>query len=84
MYTAAFERRAVMTRTETAIQAIREIANIIEETAREAGALGVPSGVVYAALMGVGINLDTYQALLASMEQAGRIKLSGDLIRAVG
>ena len=69
--------------SEQAVQAVRQIATIIEETAREAGPLGAPSGLVYAALMGVGITLDTYQAILDAMVQAGRVRLQGDLIKAV-
>ena len=72
-----------MTTGQQAVQAIREIANIIEDTAREAGPLGAPSGVVYAALMSVGIDLATYQAILSAMAEAGRITVSTDLIKAV-
>ena len=68
---------------EQAVQAVRQIATIIEETAGEAGPLGAPSGVVYAALMSVGISLDMYQAILDRMVQAGRVTLSGDVIKAV-
>ena len=72
-----------MTNSEKAVQAVREIATIIEETAREAAPLGAPSGVVYAALMGVGVSLDTFQAILSAMESAGRVTVRGDLIKAV-
>ena len=71
-----------MTNTQ-AVQAVRAIANIIEETACEAGSLGAPSGIVYAALMGVGVSLDTYQAILDGLAKAGRVSLHGDLIKAV-
>lgn len=66
-----------------AVRAIQALAAIIEETAREAGPLGAPSGVVYMALNGVGVSLDTYQALLAALGRAGRIQVRGDLVRAV-
>jgi hypothetical protein len=66
-----------------AVQAITAVANIIEDTAREAGPLGVPSGVVYAALMSAGIDLNTYQAILSAMAEAGRITVSADLIKVV-
>ena len=72
-----------MTTGQQAVQAVTEIANIIEETAREAGPLGVPSGIVYSALMNVGIDLSTYQAILSAMVDAGRITVSADLIKAV-
>lgn len=72
-----------MALTEQQAEAIRKLADIIEETAREAGPMGAPSGVVYAALMGVGITLDTYQSMLGIMEQQGRITVSSDLIKAV-
>ena len=72
-----------METTERVAGAIRVLADIIEETARESGPMGAASGIVYMALNGAGVNLETYQAILGTMERAGRIKVSGDLIRAV-
>jgi hypothetical protein len=72
-----------MTTGQQAVQAITEIANIIEDAVREAGAVGVPSGIVYAALMNVGIDLSTYQAILSAMVEAGRITVTSDLIKVV-
>ena len=72
-----------MATLEQQIQAVHALADIIEETAREAGPMGAPSGVIYAALMGVGITLDQYQAILGVMQRAGRITVSSDCIRAV-
>jgi hypothetical protein len=72
-----------MATAQQAVHAVTAIANIIEEAAREEGSFGVPSGVVYAALMGVGVDLDTYQTILSAMVEAGRITVTSDLIRAV-
>ena len=66
------------------IAAIRTAADMIEETAAEAGPMGVPSGLVYAALSSAGMNLDTYTQVLGAMElYGGRIRCEGDLIYAV-
>ena len=58
-----------------------ELMTGIEDIARESG--GAPSGVLYAGFMAYGITLDTYLALIARMVGAGRITVSGDVIRAV-
>jgi hypothetical protein len=71
-----------MTNTDQVITAIRAAANVIEETAREAGPIGAPSGLVYAALSAQGMTLDTYTQILGAMELWGRIRLSGDVIYA--
>lgn len=71
------------TATARQIRAIQALADIIEDTAKEAGPLGAPSGVIYAALMGAGVTLDVYTALLASMVKAGRITIAFDCIHAV-
>jgi hypothetical protein len=72
-----------MPTNEQAIKAITALANIIEATAREAGPMGAPSGMVYMAVNGAGINLDTYQFVLDAMVKAGRITVGGDCIKAV-
>ena len=72
-----------MATTEQVVRAVRALAELIEEAAREAGPLGAPSGIVYMALAGAGVSLETYQAILGGLERAGRIRVSGDLIKAV-
>jgi hypothetical protein len=72
-----------MTGEDRIIGAIRAAADLIEETAREAGPMGIPSALVYAALSSAGMNLDTYTQILGAMELYGRIRREGDLIYAV-
>lgn len=62
------------------IRLIRMVADLIEETAQEAGSAGAPSGIVYATLSSAGLSLDAYRAILASMEQHGRISVRADVI----
>jgi len=63
------------------IAAIRKLADTIEEAARLAGPLGVPSGHVYALVMSF-MTLDQYTQLLSLMEEAGRITVEGNCIKA--
>jgi hypothetical protein len=72
---------AALARLNAKTEAIRVLADIIEESAREAGPAGVPSGHIYAALMSVGVSLATYQAILGVMQKAGRITLENNVIR---
>lgn len=72
-----------MTNAET-IKAMLQVCDIIEETAREAGPLGAPSGMVYMALNSKGCSLDTYNTIIQAMTSAGRITVSGDCIHATG
>lgn len=58
------------------------LADAIEETAREMGDFGAPSGIIYAGLMSLGLTLDTYQGILQAMVAAGRITIDADCIKA--
>ena len=69
-----------MATTTQQLRAVIELANIIEEAALAGGAIGAPSGVVYAALMPI-MSLDQYQQMIGAMERAGRITVSGHCIR---
>jgi len=69
---------------EQQLAAIRLAVECIEDAARIAGPLGAPSGVVYAALSGAGMRLETYQSLLDSLVRLGRITVSGHCIKLVG
>lgn len=64
------------------VKAMMALCDIVEETAREAGPMGIPSGHLYAALSSAGISLDNYQKMLAAMEKVGRIQVSGHVITA--
>lgn len=65
------------------IAAVKLAIACILEAAEEAGPLGAPSGVVYAALMQHGMRLATYESLLAALESAGRITVEYDCIKIV-
>jgi predicted transcriptional regulator len=40
----------------------------------------IPSGHLYAALLGTQMSLDTYQQIISALEKAGKIKVSNNLI----
>lgn len=63
------------------LQAIRAIADAITESVREAGDMGAPSGIVYAALMGH-MTLDQYYQFIAGLVRAGKLRQEGDLLYA--
>ena len=65
------------------VDAIAKVANIIEETVNESGPMGVPSGLMYAAMMTTGMSLESYQTIINVMVAEGRISQSGDLLKAV-
>jgi len=62
------------------VQALAAIIEAIYETIKESGDLGAPSGIIYAAVMGVGINLETYNAIIDAMVKSGKVRKSGDLL----
>ena len=68
-----------MTEQELA-KVIRLAMDAIEDAAREAMPIGAPSGVVFAALSAHGMTLSVYQQIIRAMEQAGRIRVSNNLI----
>ena len=65
----------------TRSQAILAALDAIQEAIRDLGE--VPSGHLYAHVMGV-MSIDTYQAIINALEQAGKIKVSHHLITWVG
>ena len=65
------------------IAAIRLASDCILEAANQAGPMGAPSGVVYAALMVHGMKLATYESLLGALERMGKIIVEHDCIRPV-
>lgn len=71
-----------MTPTQNQLAAIRAIADAIVESVREAGELGAPSGIVYAALMSYGCTLDQYQAFIRALIRSGKIRQERDLLYA--
>lgn len=54
------------------------------ESIQEAGALGAPSGVLYAAMQHHGCQLSQYQSLMAPLEQRGYVNLEHDCYTITG
>jgi len=71
------------TPTEKQMQAIRAIADAITESVKEAGELGAPSGIVYAALMTYGCTLNQYQQFISALVRTGKLRQEGDLLYAI-
>jgi hypothetical protein len=61
------------------LRAAAELGLIIVETVKEAGPLGAPAGHLYAAVMSVGIDLNTFQRIMSALVDAGRLKLSNNV-----
>jgi hypothetical protein len=51
----------------------------IVESVRAAGDLGVPGGVLYAALMAHGCSLEQFEGLMSALVGLGKLRRSGDL-----
>ena len=51
------------------------VTDMLLETIREAGPNGIPSGHLYAALMGH-LSLDSYNAIIGLLKKAGKVKES--------
>lgn len=60
---------------ETAKAAINQIVNVICESVEDSGPHGIPSGHIYAALMGK-VSFEVYQKIEALAIQTGRIQRS--------
>lgn len=71
-----------MSNLESVRKAVAAVADIIEDAARESSPMGIPSGHLYAALMGTGMSLASYQTIIELMVAEGRIIASGDTIKA--
>ena len=65
---------------------VRRIALAVLEAIDEAGPIGAPSGILYAALMGQGCTLQTFKQIMDPMEAIGYVELESDcyLITAAG
>ena len=61
-----------MTTKLEAMAALKAVLDCIEEAIDGAGTQGIPSGHLYAMLMGH-LSLDTYQSIISAMKQSGRI-----------
>lgn len=65
-----------------AIEAALEVTKAIYDAIKAAGSAGIPSGVLYAHVMGT-MNLQTYQSAISYMERAGLIEQSNFVLTAV-
>ncbi|MCI0557522.1 MAG: hypothetical protein MN733_03425 [Nitrososphaera sp.] len=65
-----------MTNEQKRQKVMTEICLAIVDTINEAGPMGVPSGYLYAALMGV-MSLDTFERIMAVLVQGGEIEKRG-------
>lgn len=65
------------------VAVLKAIGDTIIESAKDAGPMGIPSGHVYAILMGFNLSLSTYQSILAGLEKAGKIRVRNNCIHAV-
>ena len=66
----------MMTTREDAVKALRMVIEAVEETVAECPQ-GAPSGVIYAALMGLGISLEHYEQIMGAMVDAGKVVRRG-------
>ena len=60
------------------VKATVEVANAIVAVVKEAGPLGAPGGMIYAAMMANGCDLATYETFMAGLVAAGRLRKNGD------
>lgn len=65
--------------TKTQIAAIAQLLSAIAETVADSGEQGAPGGVLYAALMHVGVTLSQFDALMGVLVASGRMQKIGDL-----
>jgi hypothetical protein len=59
-------------------QATAQVLMALVETVREAGPLGAPGGVMYAALMTQGCTLEQFEKLMGTLLRIGVVRKSGD------
>ena len=75
-----------MNKTQTQLDAetferVKPVLDAIQEIVTGAGSQGIPSGHLYAMLMGY-MDLDTYQNVIALMVRAGGVTLQNHVLRA--
>lgn len=68
---------------ETILAALSKITNAVLGTIREAGSMGAPGGLLYAALSSHGFSKQQFDQLMEAMVDAGKVRRSGDLYVAV-
>jgi len=65
--------------TEQEKRAVIGLMTAIVETVKEAGKLGAPGGVMYAALMAHGCTLDQFNTIMQVLVNVGKLRRSGNL-----
>lgn len=59
-------------------EAIRKlVTDAIMDAVRESEPMGAPGGLLYMACMTLNMDLDTFQAIMDTMVQAGQLRVSG-------
>ena len=56
------------------------VANAFKDAIEEAGADGLPEGPLYAMVCGM-MGLETFQAIIGALEDSGKIKRSGFILK---
>lgn len=56
---------------------VAAIATAILETVKEAGPMGAPGGVLYLALMSVGISLSLFETIMSVLVKTGKVTKRG-------
>ena len=75
------DNEGAMTETQMQVHAFIEMAEAIAEAIEASGPRGVPSGHLYAAVMGA-MDLTTYEAIIAALTKSGRVTQSGFVLTA--
>lgn len=60
-------------------EALLALADAVTEAVRAGGEAGVPGGVLYAALLHVGLDLERFEHLMSALVAAKRVRRSGQL-----
>lgn len=58
--------------------AVRAVANMFLDAVKEAGTIGAPGGVMYAAVMDK-LSLSQFQQIMGTLERHGFVRREGDL-----
>lgn len=67
--------------TQAQLSAMNLALSIYLETITAAGEDGIPSGHIYAALMGQGITLNSHNAIIGALVKTGKITNTNHLLR---
>lgn len=64
---------------EQKVALIRGLGDAVTDAVKAAGPAGAPGGTIYACLMGLGITLESYQTIMDTLVQVGRLTKRGEL-----